>query len=267
MQFFTFRTRLIFKTSPPQNSVLRRRLDADGYLLMRGILDPEIVLKVHPEAAAFSLAMVQNPSPSRRRSPRACAQARAFILGALGAENPRAFLPGSLPGEGRASEGAAMVGLLSRQHIATAPAVRAVLEAPALFALAEGLLGGGAAATTAFKWLRCVAPGEFTGVHADCVYFGGRSSAEGMLTVWLPIGPVCAALGGLLVCHASHRRLSKSAGPLAAYLESQARAAASPAQAPAQPLRAPHSASLPRLAGTALRQDGSPTMGLRCKRC
>lgn len=42
--------------------------------------------------------------------------------------------------QARASEGARGLGLLSRQDLAAAPPVSAVLEAPALFALMQGLL-------------------------------------------------------------------------------------------------------------------------------
>lgn len=203
-------------------------------------------------------------------------QARDFALKALAAEKPEAFAAGTEPimvsaafplshsssrpcpsssptfftcscrhPQGRAASGAQSIGLLSRQHIARAPPVQAVLEAPALFQLASSLLGGGAAGiiTTGFKWLRAVAPGEFTGVHADIVYVG--RGTRSVLTVWIPIGahasrnsplseirceanpsaatrlraspapdsspPPAAAgdvpveLGGLLVCRGSHR--------------------------------------------------------------
>lgn len=124
-----------------------------------------------------------------------------------------------------------------------------MLEAPALFALAATLLGVEAerVVTTSFKWLRAVAPGEFTGVHADVVYVGGGT--HNILTVWIPMGarlkhllptllrshgrPRCphsqragsrshrlprplagdvpVELGGLLVCHGSHRLRSYAA--------------------------------------------------------
>lgn len=40
--------------------------------------------------------------------------------------------------------------------------------------------------TTAFKWLRAVAPGEFTGVHTDRVFLGRGSHR--LLTAWIPLG-------------------------------------------------------------------------------
>lgn len=40
--------------------------------------------------------------------------------------------------------------------------------------------------TTGFKWLRAVAPSEFTGVHTDRVFLG-RGSGQ-LITAWLPLG-------------------------------------------------------------------------------
>lgn len=43
-----------------------------------------------------------------------------------------------------------------------------------------------AADTSAFKWVRAVPPGLFTGLHIDRVYMGGGSAR--LLTAWIPIG-------------------------------------------------------------------------------
>ena len=141
-------------------------------------------------------------------------QARAHVLSSLAAENPTVFAQASSPSEGLAAPGARGAGLLARQHIAHSAAVLSVLESPSLATLAASLLGCGQCVTTGYKWLRCVTPGEFTGVHADCVFLG-RGAAQ-QLTIWLPLGDTPVELGGLLVCRASHR-LAEYAGLHAAY--------------------------------------------------
>ena len=52
--------------------------------------------------------------------------------------------------------------------------------------------------TTAFKWLRAVAPEEFTGVHTDRVFLG-RGSPR-LLTAWIPLGdcPVEQVMTGVI---------------------------------------------------------------------
>ena len=56
--------------------------------------------------------------------------------------------------------------------------------------------------TTAYKWLRAVAGGEFTGVHTDRVFLGGGSGR--LVTAWIPLGDVRVADGALMVAAGSH---------------------------------------------------------------
>lgn len=152
---------------------LRDRLQQDGYLMLRGVLD------------ATSIA-----------------EARAFLLKELHAARPECFAPGVCCSQARAAEGAKALGLLSRQDLAAAPQVAAVLESPQLFQLMAGLLQE-EVITTGFKWLRAVACSEFTGLHTDRVFLG-RGSAR-LLTAWLPLGEVPPRQGSLLVAAGSHR--------------------------------------------------------------
>lgn len=57
--------------------------------------------------------------------------------------------------------------------------------------------------TTAYKWLRAVARGEFTGAHTDRVYVGAGS--QRLLTVWLPLGEVGPEQGAMRVLKGSHK--------------------------------------------------------------
>ena len=97
-----------------------------------------------------------------------------------------------------------------------------MLESPRLFSLAAALLqlpGPEAVVTPAFKWARCVAPGEFTGLHADAAFFRPLADVASapMLTAWLPLGDVAVERGALVVAPGSHR--ARALAPLrTAYL-------------------------------------------------
>jgi hypothetical protein len=153
---------------------LRRRLQRDGYLLLRGVLPASTVLK-----------------------------ARGFLLEQLHAAKPECFVPGLPCSEARAAEGVGGLGLLARQDLAAAAPVAAVLEAPALFALMQRLLQAEEVVTSGYKWLRAVGRSEFTGLHTDRVFLG-RGTAR-LLTAWTPLGHVPPEQGSLLVAAGSHR--------------------------------------------------------------
>lgn len=83
--------------------------------------------------------------------------------------------------------------LLRRLDVQQLPLVLRVLEHPALARAAAALLGVEEAATTAYKWLRAVPPGTFTGPHMDRAYVGASSDR---LTIWVPLGSVPARARG-----------------------------------------------------------------------
>ena len=187
---------------------LRARLRRDGYALLRGFLDARAVEK----ARAVALEALAELRPE------------AFV------SNPSARAKGLLRPDARA------LGLLARQDVAARAEVRRVTECDALFDVAarvlfpddgdaglheEGLHKEGLskertkrtkrtssppfprlAMTTAYKWLRAVAGGEFTGVHTDRVFLGGGSGR--LVTAWIPLGDVRVADGALMVAAGSH---------------------------------------------------------------
>eukprot|EP00658_Telonema_sp_P-2_P038637 TRINITY_DN27680_c0_g1_i2.p1 TRINITY_DN27680_c0_g1~~TRINITY_DN27680_c0_g1_i2.p1 ORF type:complete len:331 (-),score=20.51 TRINITY_DN27680_c0_g1_i2:213-1205(-) len=119
------------------------------------------------------------------------------------------------------------VSLLGRAQVAEIPAVRAVLEHPALYALIAGLFGTDAV-TMRHKWLRAVPQGQYTGVHSDSVYFpplpcepAGHQEIElfpgGVCTIWIPLGHVPVSQGALMVCRGSHKHLARDSGLLPDY--------------------------------------------------
>merc|ERR1712107_736226 len=86
--------------------------------------------------------------------------------------------------------------LLRRLDMQQLPQVLRVLEHPKLFYAAASLLNASKVETTAYKWLRAVPPGTFTGPHMDRAYVG----AGRRLTMWIPFGdvPICSGGPGAL---------------------------------------------------------------------
>ena len=147
---------------------LRRRISADGYLFIRGLIDRDAVL----EARRAVLEHLQE-------------------MEALVAGTP--LMEGVMPRAGRSIG----VGRTARR-----PEVLRVLEGPELQAFYRRLYAE-EPATYGFKWLRAVGNEKFTGSHMDVVYMGRGS--ERVNTVWIPFGDIPIAQGTLVVCEASHR--------------------------------------------------------------
>jgi len=108
-----------------------------------------------------------------------------------------------LPYTAKAADGAGSIGLLGMQQVAAMPNVRRVLESGRLFELMANLFQDPEVVTSDFKWLRAVAPGEFTGVHTDRVFLGKGSSR--LLTAWIPLGDCPVEEGSMMVVPGSHR--------------------------------------------------------------
>jgi len=149
---------------------LRARMAEDGYLLLRGLIDPEKVRA-----------------------------ARGHVLGYM-AEH-EAMEPGSRPLDGVMGEYGKGVPMMGRELITHAPPVRAAVEADELFDFYRGYFGG-PARTFDYKWLRAVGHDRFTGVHYDVVYMG-RGSAN-LHTAWVPLGDIPVHQGTLAICVGSH---------------------------------------------------------------
>ena len=144
---------------------LRTRLADDGYLLLRGLHDPDQV-----------------------------AAARHMLLSNLqqnGQLDPVAPLD-----EGRAAEGARGAFIGGRKAISHHPDFLAVVESPRLMAWFADLFEG-PSLTFDYKWIRAVGPGTNTNAHFDVVYMG-RGTRE-LLTCWTPLGDVSYDMGPLAI--------------------------------------------------------------------
>ena len=153
---------------------LRERLDGDGYLLIRGIQNRDLVL----EARRKILEGLREAGALEPGTPLDDAR----ISSRIGAgEN----IPGMLE----------LVSTLTRSG-----PVKQVSESPEIMGFFENFLGG-PVLTFDYKWLRTVGTGSSTGVHYDIVYMS--KGTRNLYTAWYPFGDVSLELGGLAVCSGS----------------------------------------------------------------
>ncbi len=146
-----------------------QRLNSDGYLLLRGLIARETVL------AGRRLIMEELHAQQ-----------------ALAPNTP--ILEGVMPRGGRTAR-------LRNANLVHHPAVLAILENSALFALFEALFGE-AALTFTYKWMRAIGKEQYTGAHYDFVYMGRGS--RNLYTVWIPFGDIPIEQGTLAICRGSH---------------------------------------------------------------
>ena len=151
-------------------AALRARLDDEGYLLLRGLQDRDLVLEARRQ-------MVQ-------------------VLRDEGVADKSGGPLDARPAPGEAKRN----GIEGR--LGQCPAFRQVVESERIRRFMEGIYGG-EALTFTYKWMRVVGPGDFTGAHYDVVYMGRGSM--GVLTVWTPFGDLGYEHGTLAVVPGSQR--------------------------------------------------------------
>jgi hypothetical protein len=149
---------------------LRRRLDEDGYLLIRGMIDRQKVLAARQTIFAYM-------------------------------DEQDGLEPGSRPLDGVMGEYGKSVNMLGRKGISHHPDVRAVFEGEELFDFYNRLFGE-PSITFDYKWLRAVGREQYTGAHYDVVYMGRGTNQ--LMTCWLPLGDVAIEQGVLAICEGSH---------------------------------------------------------------
>ena len=151
-------------------AALRERMDRDGYLLLRGLIDRDKVL-----------------------------QARRTVLEYMAKH--QALTPDEPILEGVMPLGGKSVQLMGFKGISHHPHVLAVLESDELFTFFADYFGE-PALTFKYKWLRGVGNEKYTGAHYDIVYMGRGS--ERLHTVWLPFADIPLEQGCLAMCVGSH---------------------------------------------------------------
>lgn len=152
-------------------AALRARLEEDGYLLIRGLHDPDAV-------RAARRVLLENLDANGQID-------RAHPL------DEAVIAPG---GRGQFLGGA--------KAVSHTPEFLSVVEAPALMAFFSALFGT-PAMTFNYKWIRAVGRGANTGAHYDIVYMG--RGTRNLYTCWTPLGDVSYEMGPLAVFEGSHR--------------------------------------------------------------
>jgi len=152
-------------------SDLRDRMAEDGYLLLRGLHERSRVLEVR-DMILGNLAeneQIDTAFPVDRGVVKAGAHG-AFLGGSKALTRNRTFLD------------------LVESH--------RLMDFFAHFLRSDVL-------TFDYKWLRVVAPGDFTGAHYDVVYMG--RGTHNLYTCWTPITDVPYDMGPLAILAGSHR--------------------------------------------------------------
>lgn len=155
---------------------LRSRLAADGYLLLRGVHDPDLVAEARGEVVdELDREGLLDPERPREEAP-------------VGADRGL-FLDGP-----------------SWERF---PALHELVEGESIMAFFGEFLGA-RPFTFDYKWGRAKETGGFTGFHADRVFMG--RGTDDLYTLWTPLGDVPAEMGPLLCCPGSqdHERLRET---------------------------------------------------------
>lgn len=157
---------------------LRRRLVEDGYLYLRNVLDPDLVLDARRELL------------TRLRDAGQLAPGAELMDGILPEDSTTRFRPDL------AENNAAIDSVVFGQDI---------------FRFYDRFFGEKSRAFS-FKWLRAVGHGKGTNPHCDWVYMS-RGTPR-LMTAWIPYGEVSLELGGLMVLEKSHQKSERIANYL-----------------------------------------------------
>lgn len=150
---------------------LRDRLAEDGYLLIRQLHDPAMVLKARQTII------------EHMRDESDCIDSDEPLMDAV------------RRGDAKAPN------MMGRKAITHHPDVAAVLQSPRVFDLFNRLFDE-PSITFDYKWLRAVGDGAGTAAHYDFVYMGRGS--QRLHTIWTPLGQATPELGSLAILVGSH---------------------------------------------------------------
>lgn len=155
-------------------AALESRLEEDGYCLLRGLIDPDVVLEARREILL-----------------------KYAVVGEIDAiEHP---LMEGVYGSDSAID---KINLFAfTESVRSGQAYEAVVQHPGLVGTLERLLGG-VARCFDFKWPRLVRPGETCGLHCDSPYVNRGSKR--VLTSWIPLGDLPREEGALIILEGSH---------------------------------------------------------------
>lgn len=151
---------------------LRRRLEKDGYLYMKGYLDRDKVLEARSSILS-ELTEMDVLDPDFPVEDAICKEDAATLQ----------FVPDI------AARSASVQSLLYSGRLANF--YRRLYDEPIRH--------------YDFTWLRAMGPGKGTNPHADLPYMGRGTDRH--MTCWLPYGDIPFDLGGLMILEGSHKRM------------------------------------------------------------
>ncbi|MEO6803776.1 MAG: phytanoyl-CoA dioxygenase family protein [Granulicella sp.] len=150
-------------------AALRERLEQDGYLLIRELRDPKLILA-----------------------------ARCQILETM---KSRGLLkPGSELMDGVINADAlraSTTGVRANEEYRQLPAVQAIFADKAVPEFFDTLLGG-PSGTFDFQWMRVAGTGAESTIHSDIVFMG--RGTQNLYTCWTPMGDVTLDRGPIVLC-------------------------------------------------------------------
>ncbi len=145
-------------------NALRARMQEDGYLFIRGLHDPEQVIRAKNEYLTKMDAIGR------------LAPGTTLEEGIIGPENK---------------------GTMYQGLNLDMPELLSVVNSSKIMNFFDRFLGG-ETLTYDFKWARAIGNSSFTGAHYDIVYMG--RGTKNLYTTWTPLGDVDYETGGLALC-------------------------------------------------------------------
>jgi ectoine hydroxylase-related dioxygenase (phytanoyl-CoA dioxygenase family) len=154
---------------------LRRRMEVDGYLFLRGLLDRDSVLAARQEillkfAIVGEIDSINHPVMD-------------------GIQSTESFIN--------------KVNLVAfTESLRSGLAYGQVVAGPDIMRFFDRFLGGKARSFD-FRWPRFMRPGEATGVHCDAPYI--TRGTTNLWSAWIPLGDISMQEGALMILSGSHK--------------------------------------------------------------
>lgn len=159
---------------PSDSADLRDRFATDGYVFLRGLLDPDLVLAARLEILT-----------------------KYAVLGEVDDRYP---IEAAIAGDGAGVPHANLRAF--SESVRQGHDYTSVVMAPELLSTVSILLDGLAAPFT-MRWPRFVRPGEGCGFHCDGPYMNRGTVHQ--LSTWIPLGTIEPNNGALMLLEGSHR--------------------------------------------------------------
>ena len=148
---------------------LRERIESDGYLLIRKLRDPQLILAARRQVFETMLAQ-----------------------GLL--EPGTDLMDGTInPGAQRGNT----TGVRTNEEYRQLAAVQAIFADEAVPRFFETLFGG-PPGTFDFQWMRVAGAGAESPIHSDIVFMG--RGTQNLFTCWTPMGDVTLEMGPIVLC-------------------------------------------------------------------